>query len=185
MDIPDFMLVIQWRAENLTMCSLMQRLGRAARNPSLNGTFVLFAESKYFDYQREAKAKKKTNNAVDQAQHPCNSSQPHEAQLGSVSATGSSDGQAPTSITEPIEDAGRPFEEIKKERRAVYSEHYRSSQLLLARKDSKKNTEDCNPAVDDTINAGQRGFVCRRQPGEITFGNDTLSEWFYLLISSV
>lgn len=53
MDIPDFHTVVQWRAENLTMCSLMQRLGRAGRDPAIQATFILFAESKYFDRNKK------------------------------------------------------------------------------------------------------------------------------------
>ncbi|KAG2069962.1 hypothetical protein BDR04DRAFT_975831, partial [Suillus decipiens] len=52
MDIPDIMLVIQWRA----MCklsTLWQRWGCAARDRLLQGTVVLFAEKEYFDDVRQ------------------------------------------------------------------------------------------------------------------------------------
>ena len=172
MDIADFTLVIQWRAENLTMCSLMQRLGRAARNLSLQATFVLFAETKYFDRNRKLKMakkkKKKSNTAGDQAQHPCN---PSQSQIGSRSATEDADETSIPTI------GNRSLEEFKAERKKVYSEHYRTCKLLLSQSGGKKSSTDVDPGVDDSINAKERGLHCRRKPADFTFDNDITGEY--------
>ncbi|KAG2743438.1 P-loop containing nucleoside triphosphate hydrolase protein, partial [Suillus brevipes Sb2] len=48
MDVPDILLVIQWRA-TCNLSTLWQRWGRAARDKQLQGTAILFAEKEHFD----------------------------------------------------------------------------------------------------------------------------------------
>lgn len=55
MDVPDILLVIQWRA-TCKLAALWQRFGRAARDKQLTGTAILFAEKEHFDDERVAKA---------------------------------------------------------------------------------------------------------------------------------
>ncbi|KAG1896394.1 uncharacterized protein F5891DRAFT_893653, partial [Suillus fuscotomentosus] len=65
MDVPDIMLIIQWRA----MCkltTLWQRFGCAVRDRSLQGTALLFAEKEYFDDERQAKAARKKMRETNQ-----------------------------------------------------------------------------------------------------------------------
>ncbi|KAG1802197.1 uncharacterized protein HD556DRAFT_1438249 [Suillus plorans] len=52
MDIPDIMLVIQWRA-TCKLSMLWQRWGRATRDRLLQGTAILFAKKEYFDNVRQ------------------------------------------------------------------------------------------------------------------------------------
>ncbi|KAG1724447.1 uncharacterized protein EDB91DRAFT_1024821, partial [Suillus paluster] len=56
MDVPDMTLVIQWRA-SCKLSALWQQFGRAARDCTLQGTALLFAEKEYFDNVREDKCK--------------------------------------------------------------------------------------------------------------------------------
>lgn len=53
MDVPDIMLVIQWRA-TCKLSTLWQWFGRAVRDRCLQGTALLFAEKEHFDEERQA-----------------------------------------------------------------------------------------------------------------------------------
>ncbi|KAG2140002.1 hypothetical protein BD769DRAFT_1350390 [Suillus cothurnatus] len=48
MDVPDILLVIQWKA-TCKLATLWQRWGHAVRDCGLQGTAILFAEKEYFD----------------------------------------------------------------------------------------------------------------------------------------
>ncbi|KAI6115258.1 hypothetical protein EV401DRAFT_1865422, partial [Pisolithus croceorrhizus] len=59
MDVPDILLVIQWRA-TCKLAALWQRFGRAVRDRQLTGTAILFAEKDHFDDdERATKAARK------------------------------------------------------------------------------------------------------------------------------
>lgn len=59
MDVPDICLLGEWRLANCGMTTLWQRIGRAARDRSLDATAIVFVEAKYFDeYQHEKQLKK-------------------------------------------------------------------------------------------------------------------------------
>lgn len=60
LDIPDIELVIQW-GYTASLCTLFQRLGRAARNAGIEATGVYLVEQEHFDLckvQRAARKKK-------------------------------------------------------------------------------------------------------------------------------
>lgn len=63
MDVPDILLVIQWRA-TCKLAALWQRFGRAARDKQLTGTAILFAEKEHFDDERVAKAARRAKRTV-------------------------------------------------------------------------------------------------------------------------
>lgn len=66
LDIPNILLVVQYKLPKV-LCTLLQRLGRAARDKSLNGEGILIAESKYFDDEiakAEARALQRQLNAA-------------------------------------------------------------------------------------------------------------------------
>ncbi|THH15915.1 hypothetical protein EUX98_g9385 [Antrodiella citrinella] len=73
-DLPDIILVIQWRLR-CTLATLWQRLGRGARDRSLVAVAIIFVEGKFFDEERKrAKerlianvAKRKRKKAEDEA----------------------------------------------------------------------------------------------------------------------
>ncbi|KAG1846518.1 hypothetical protein C8R48DRAFT_565906, partial [Suillus tomentosus] len=48
MDVPDILLVIQWRA-TCKLSTLWQQWEHAARDRQLQGTAILFAEKEHFD----------------------------------------------------------------------------------------------------------------------------------------
>lgn len=166
MDIPDFELVVQWRASELSMCSLMQRLGRASRDPSLQGTFVLFAESKYFDKNKKP-ADNNTQHQTGRTPHsrPSNST---NVDPSDATSTGNSNNLTSPSINP------RSIDEVKAERKANYLDYYRADHSL--KKGKSKSAEDREPPLDDFINASERGLHCRRVPGDLLFENDGLRE---------
>ncbi|KAF9224144.1 P-loop containing nucleoside triphosphate hydrolase protein [Gyrodon lividus] len=61
LDLRDIHLVIQWRYTKL-LCTLLQHLGRAARDPNLEAVAVYFVEGEYFD-EKPGKALKKQKSA--------------------------------------------------------------------------------------------------------------------------
>lgn len=58
--MPDIELVIQWRLK-CDMCTLWQRLGRAARDRLLQGTAIVFVDKTHFDSEREKSARRKVS----------------------------------------------------------------------------------------------------------------------------
>ncbi|KAG2113639.1 hypothetical protein BD769DRAFT_1364029 [Suillus cothurnatus] len=49
-------LVIQWRYTK-SLCSLVQRIGRGVRDPTLDGVGIYFVEPKYLDREKSKKGK--------------------------------------------------------------------------------------------------------------------------------
>ena len=62
--------------------------------------------------------------------------------------------------------------DLKSNRKSIYADHYRAQRS--SSKNGKSDSNDINPGVDDSINASERGFDCRRVPGEMTFENDNI-----------
>ncbi|KAI0267689.1 P-loop containing nucleoside triphosphate hydrolase protein, partial [Gloeopeniophorella convolvens] len=56
-DLPDILLVVQWRVPS-DLCTLVQRFGRAARSLELQGLAILIAEPKHFYQTKEELARK-------------------------------------------------------------------------------------------------------------------------------
>ncbi|KAG8999247.1 hypothetical protein FRB90_012121 [Tulasnella sp. 427] len=56
-DIRDIRIVVQYQAPD-SLCTLIQRWGRGARDPSIQATCLLLAEEKHFDDIKEKKIKK-------------------------------------------------------------------------------------------------------------------------------
>ncbi|KAF4615749.1 hypothetical protein D9613_012407 [Agrocybe pediades] len=64
LDIPDIELVVQWRFV-ASLCTLFQRLGRAARGPKTRGKAIYFVEAQYFDgNQKKTTGKRKRTKAT-------------------------------------------------------------------------------------------------------------------------
>ncbi|KIK77846.1 hypothetical protein PAXRUDRAFT_165593, partial [Paxillus rubicundulus Ve08.2h10] len=63
LDLHEIRLVIQWRYTK-SLCTLLQRLGRAARDPNLEAVAVYFVEGEYFDDDKPGKASKKRKSAL-------------------------------------------------------------------------------------------------------------------------
>lgn len=172
MDISNFLFVGQWKVSGLTMSTLLQRLGRAARDLLLHAIFALFVESKHFDHERSKISQKRpADTQAALVQHPCSPSQPHNG--SSTNTAGPSSSRALITLNRP-----RTFTELKRERKAAYAEHYRSSQIPTTRRSAKsKPVDELDPAVDDLVNSR---FGCCRIPCIISFDNDEVGAFFFI-----
>lgn len=172
MDISDFLFVGQWKVSGLTMSALLQRLGRAARNLLLKAIFALFVEPKHFDREQlKLSRKRSADTQARPIQHPCSPGQP---------CNRSTDVTTEASSSRALITSSRPptLAELKKVRKAVYAEHYKTQSSLTRRSAKSKAPDELDPAIDDLVNAPERGFGCRRVPPNITFDNDELGEFF-------
>lgn len=165
------------------MCTLWQRFGRAARDQKLEGTAIFFVEPKYFDSERqkrEVNAKKRKRKGENYqktkrvAGNPTNDTTqpvPIQIHLDGPDEEEDSEGlengidqdlelQLPNDAADDNDDA----------RRAVYSTRkHKVSPLTVIKAHQKFQLE---PAMDDMINAGNRGLGCRRKPLKLFFNND-------------
>lgn len=66
MDVPDILLVVQWRV-TCHVAALWQRFGHAVWDKGLTGTALLFVEKEYFDDEK-AKAARKARRAEIRAE---------------------------------------------------------------------------------------------------------------------
>ena len=94
-----------------------------------------------------------------------------------------------TQTQAPVQIRGS-IDELKANRKVIYSDHYRAQRSPSKKgktKEQKDPADGINPGVDDSINASERGFDCRRVPGDLTFDNDNIcasSGCLYLVLNS-
>ncbi|KAJ7179864.1 P-loop containing nucleoside triphosphate hydrolase protein [Mycena crocata] len=193
LDLPDILLVIQWRS-TCDMCTLWQRLGRAGRALNLVATGLFLVEPKRFDAniakaearaaQRAAASKKRKETADAGEQSP--------AKRAAVSAPGAPDVPVARDIVVPVvsettvtaaEVSVSPEpHDILLPPASLPPPTLRDSAAESARAagDQAKKTgaDRIEPALDDFINAATRqpgdlADTCFRLPATIYFGNDT------------
>ncbi|KAF4569523.1 hypothetical protein EYR36_009316 [Pleurotus pulmonarius] len=63
LDLPNIVLVIQWKTQ-ASLCSIWQRIGRAARGEGSKAKAVIFAEKKFLDVNRQKKEKRAANQLI-------------------------------------------------------------------------------------------------------------------------
>ncbi|KAF9220080.1 hypothetical protein BS17DRAFT_682785, partial [Gyrodon lividus] len=63
MDVPDIVLILQWRA-TYKLATLWQHFGHAAQNKEITGTVLLLMEKDHFDDEQAAKAARKAKRAT-------------------------------------------------------------------------------------------------------------------------
>ncbi|OBZ77631.1 ATP-dependent DNA helicase RecQ [Grifola frondosa] len=73
LDIPDIVLIVQWGYMQ-SLCTLMQRLGRGARDPALEAIGIYLVEREHFDGYREAKEVKKREKEIKGKEIACQTS---------------------------------------------------------------------------------------------------------------
>ncbi|KAF8179485.1 hypothetical protein K438DRAFT_1938411 [Mycena galopus ATCC 62051] len=203
LDLADVLLVIQWRS-TCDMCTLWQRLGRAARALHLTATGLFLVEPKRFDANlaktearalKRAEATKKRELAVADAEHspskraavaapvapdvPISAPVTHTATDALVDdsdhAVDNGSADAVVDAVLPVPDGSRA--EYSAGRRAVYEAVTASYEPTWKKKTKKKGTDRHEPALDDLINAATRQpeRPCSRIPATIYFGNDKTS----------
>jgi ATP-dependent DNA helicase RecQ len=186
------------------MCTLWQRLGRAARALHLTAIGLFFVEPKRFDANiaraearavKKSAASKKRKQTVDPAGQPA-------AKRAAVAIADAPDLPVshpipPAAVTEEAVDPADPgdvpdlstspdllpslpkitLDQYRADRRAVYDAVV-AHQPVWKKQTKKKGADRLEPALDDLINAPTRqpGEPCYREPVMIFFGNDNTSK---------
>jgi ATP-dependent DNA helicase RecQ len=209
LDLPDIKIVVQYRVPG-DLSALWQRWGRAVRTIGEDGIGLLLVEKGYYDEERVKKemaaVKKRKRKAAGKGQRgrpqkrqrldACvgagagetvdgEGSDDDEGEVtaaGNAAPSGASE-KPPTTLVEQLD--------TDEQRRAVYHNATTDGPLSVILAKSKRLNAQAVPnagrAMDDLINATNRGLTCRRHVINIYFGNDractlpTLN-WFSLLI---
>ncbi|KAF9565288.1 P-loop containing nucleoside triphosphate hydrolase protein [Agrocybe pediades] len=175
LDIPDIELVIQWRYVS-SLCTLFQRLGRAARGPSTQGRAIYLVEPQYFDgHQKKTIGKRKRgtkpkNPAVRRKQVP--TSTPSDTP-NNVDADTAVESQSENDDDEDIEGAEADGGNHTANGTVPDCVPPRTSEHLptsLPTPSSLPAEEYEAVAMDLFINSGSRG-LCRRVVLNQYFGN--------------
>ncbi|KAI5983341.1 P-loop containing nucleoside triphosphate hydrolase protein [Pisolithus albus] len=199
MDVPDILLVIQWRA-TCNLAALWQHFGRAVWDRQLTGTALLFAEKDHFDDERATKAARKarrTETRKRTAKEAClpGISRPSKraalSSRGGDTACGRSDTQygASTMANDNLNDISddESDDEVNPSVPADApgtSQSRGGEELLeaLARGDLERSSQsayvgkwrrqDLDVGIDLLINAEKRpGVMCRRKIFDVCFEN--------------
>ena len=168
MDIPDFELVVQYRVHKLTMCSLLQRMGRGAHDPSRKAVFIILAESKFFIRNQKDDAHKKRPHSNAQAK--TQNKRQRTRLCSEIAPEGrGSDGQS--NLLHTV----MSFDEFLESRQRAYilyqQTHNSASETANV---EPMGPEDLDPALSDLINADIIGLSCRRIPITLVFRNNAL-----------
>ncbi|KAH9919666.1 P-loop containing nucleoside triphosphate hydrolase protein [Amylocystis lapponica] len=155
LDLPNIQLIIQWKAPS-NMNTLWQRFGCAARADGVHGVAILIVEKTYFDNKKEKKDKK-----------------PKRQNKKRKSMT-----MQDTPNKRPTLSEQRTSEDDEECRR-IYNE--RAGSTTIGSKLHGKEARTLQPAMLDLINAGSRGFQCRRKPIMLVYSNDKRREWHSLV----
>lgn len=139
-------IVVQYRAPQF-LSTLMQRLGRAARDPSLQGRGILICEPKFFDSER-----KKAKDALEKKRKKAEDRE--NAKRARANTQGDKHPPGPT-----LKVAG-----VWRTRRA----------LVRVNVTAEEGENGIETAVDDFINAETRPINCYRKVVNIYFENNTI-----------
>jgi hypothetical protein len=160
MDLPDIRIVVQWGA-TCSISTLWQRFGRCVRDPSLQGTAILFTEKENFDSERLKKAERAEKRRAKTVLKKAAKQQRTDHSEVKVEE-GADVNNEPSGDDEKIGEA-RGKEAEKEER---------------LKKLSGKSKKILDLVVDDVINAEHRGYQCRRIPIMTAFKNTEAGESF-------
>jgi superfamily II DNA/RNA helicase len=179
MDLPDIEIVIQWCATP-SISTLWQRFGRCVRDPTLEGTAIIFAEKEYFDVLTNEKKKRKRNSSSIKIE-PGTSSTVKQAKLG-ASMNRSAASRDHEASDEEGEDEDEDEDEDEKEEDVnedVKDDEKGKGKKMKSSKYSRKKSkkEKIEPAVFTLLNADTRGVSCRRQPFSDQFENTKAGEF--------
>ncbi|KAK7687654.1 hypothetical protein QCA50_008869 [Cerrena zonata] len=192
LDLPDIDIVVQWKTK-ITLCSLWQRFGRAARGADRTAIAILLVEGKHLDEKRAQAAQRAEKRKLTAAKRKAQK-QAGPPSKRSVSSSGApavtntlpphaSDHELDSSESED-EDVDNPrsvdCSSIDRERRRIgYHAQDRDSDTPRAfpsQAIKPKQVVVVGGPIDDLINAGTReGLGCRRKVIEIYFENDKIA----------
>ena len=183
MDIPNIKIVIQWRATP-SLSALWQWFGRCARDPTLEGTAIIFTEKEYFNVL-PIETKKRKHNISSIKIEPGTSSSAKQAKLGhsmNLSAPNreheASDDEGDTEGDDEEREDDGDDEDEKDDKDGDEDDGKakgkRTKRAKHLRKKSKK--EKIEPAVFTLLNAHTWGANCCCQPFSDLFENTKASE---------
>ncbi|KAJ6494591.1 P-loop containing nucleoside triphosphate hydrolase protein [Mycena vulgaris] len=201
LDLPDILLVIQWRSTYDT-CTLWQRIGRAARALNLTADALFLVESKRFDAniaKAEARAVKRAE-AVKKCKQPGDVAGQPPPKRAAVAVSGAPDVPVPQPVPaattadeddEPDDPADVPedfldlhspphpptisLDEYRADRRVVYDAIVAQEPAWKKQTKKKVLTASSRPSTTlKFINAATRqpGAACYRETAALFFGND-------------
>jgi superfamily II DNA/RNA helicase len=175
MDLPDITIVIQWRVTP-SISALWQRFGRCVRDPTLEGTAIIFAEKEYFDVFANEKKKRKRNLSSIKIE-PGISSTAKQAKLGPSTSRSAASRDLEASDEEG-EEEGEDGDEDEKEDDDDEDEKGKGKKKKPSMYSRKKSKRDkIETAIFTLLNADSRGVSCRRQPFSNQFENTKASEF--------
>ncbi|KAF7293390.1 ATP-dependent DNA helicase RecQ [Mycena indigotica] len=170
LDLPDVEIVVQYRlTRGGDACTLWQRIGRAARDPAIEGTAVVLVDESTYDHHRiatVARSQKKrktpdTPSAVVGAKRRKRADGLPVVPLALVYAGGES--------TVPWSGAFLGIDPSPSARKARYLLPPDLETSSNPQKKNDKSTLQLGSALDDMVNAAERGLLCHREPFYLYF----------------
>lgn len=176
------------------MCTLWQRIGRAARDMTLDAIAIIFVESQFLESVEKdvARAKRNATSKKRKANGPAEGSEQRGAKRRAVAADGGTIGrrqglEAVAVVTDDAhhQEAVEEREQLLADRRREYASEERAKQRVEeAQKNGKGVTKkrqrtlaDIDLEVADVANAGYRGIGCRRTPFKLFFNSDLTGKY--------
>ncbi|KAJ3519119.1 hypothetical protein NMY22_g13345 [Coprinellus aureogranulatus] len=174
LDLPNITLVVQWRA-TCSLTLLWQRFGRAARDPTREGTAVFLVEKEYFDDEKEKKALrraaaelKKSRPKKRRKKNPLAPGEGNNSAMDVVFVHEHPDVESDSELSDSEEDE-LPQLPPKPQPTASTSTP-RPAKRRRTGKTKKREVDD--PHLDEFINAKLRRRPCRRPPVSEAFNNN-------------
>ncbi|KAM6490855.1 P-loop containing nucleoside triphosphate hydrolase protein [Amanita muscaria] len=175
MDLPDISLVVQWCAPT-SISMLWQRFGRCVRDPSLQGTAILFVEKEYIDNLNNMKKKRKriTSSVKTEPRTSLTAKRLRTVPLTERSI-GEDDGDSQSDHELPEEHLGEEDGEQEPggdddDDDDDDNDHEKGQKTKTGKKKKSKSAK-IDPEILDLINAETRGIGCRREPFLKKFDN--------------
>lgn len=196
MDIPNIPRIYQWRV-TCDLNTLWQRFGRAARGPGTEAIAVLFAESKYFDEEKEkaakaaeARAAKAATKAVDsekgkrsrEASDIGDATASKRQRVSGDQSTAESHGvgqtasNSPPTVTESPRTSDAASLTVYEQLRIKYRAHSMVGSVAPTQLVVTPSSEP-RPEMDAFINAATRTGCCFRLPIMAYYENDRRSKY--------
>lgn len=175
MDLPNIEVVVQWKASNLDLNTLVQRFGRGGRNLQKQALCLLLVEPDFTDKERRNKAEKAEKAAAKRITNAVKNTagkrvRPMSPDTRRVRARNADDSNASNSAMEI---------EIELANETSQSPGIQATKTTTHRKALMTRAEriqlNLDPDIDSFINAGEQGREqCRREPIARIYGNDKL-----------
>ncbi|TFK77254.1 P-loop containing nucleoside triphosphate hydrolase protein [Pluteus cervinus] len=172
MDLPDIRLVVQWRRVAL-LSTLWQRIGRGARNASLDATAVYLVEREYTDKNRQEQEEDKKEKERGENKKRKREDEEDRQDLPQPKRPRTSKDPAESQVLDPPTpsiESSKPFLDL-----GLLSDNDLLKRYASAEKPAPLGRRDATCVMDDFVNAGARRLGCRRRILNLYFGNSEAS----------